>query len=220
MLRMVTLGFLHTAQVHVERFDALVRSTSSATTLHAVMPELLDRARFSGATPDLIVDVQNALADLVARGADVVVCTCSTLGPIAEQVDPPAAVVRVDGPMARTAATLGPRIGVVAALESTLEPTLDLLASEARQADVELELVTVGVPEAWASFQTGDDGAYVMQIAAAARSIAPTVDAIVLAQASMSGASALLADLDVPVLDSPQSAVRAALSVAMPDQRL
>lgn len=221
---MVTLGFLHTAQVHVETFDALVRAAAAGETVpetaHVVAPELLERARANGATPELSADVRTALATLVAQGADVVVCTCSTLGPIAERIDLPVPVVRVDRPMARAAVAAGSRIGVVAALESTLTPTLELVADEAARASAEPEVVTRGVPEAWAAFEAGDAAAYAEQIAAAARSLAASVDVIVLAQASMAGAVPLLADLSVRVLASPRLAVDAALSaVGSPSSR-
>ncbi|MEQ6902088.1 aspartate/glutamate racemase family protein [Nocardioides sp. YIM 152588] len=214
---MVTLGFLHTAEVHVATFEALVGEAapaSAAATVHAVAPDLLDRARAEGPTPDLAEGVRAAVADVVARGADVVVCTCSTLGPIAESVDAGVAVLRVDRPMAAAAVAAGPRIGVVAALESTLAPTLGLIAGEAQRAGVAPAVVDAWVPEAWAAFESGDLAGYHAQVAAAARSIAGEVDVVVLAQASMAGAQPLLADLGVPVLVSPGLAVRAALAAA------
>ena len=212
--RVATLGFLHTAQVHVDTFDALVRAVSSATTVHAVLPDLLERARASGPGPALSAAVHDALDDLVSQGAEVVVCTCSTLGPIAEEVQVAVPIVRVDRPMARRAVRAGSRIGVIAALSSTLRPTAELLADEAARADREVHLVEVCAPDAWSAFERGDSGAYAEQIADAARSVAPSVDVVVLAQASMAGAVSLLGDLPVPVLTSPQPAVEAAIEVA------
>lgn len=209
---MSTLGFLHTAQVHVDTFESLVRSTSSNETLHIVLPDLLQRARSSGATPELASDVLAALHGMAASGADVVVCTCSTLGPIAEQLELPVPVVRIDRPMAKVAVATGARIGVVAALESTLSPTTDLLAEEAAAASLDPAIVTCCVPEAWNAFEAGETSVYLAQIAAAARSIAAAVDVIVLAQASMAEAMSLLVDLPIPVLVSPRLAVEYALT--------
>lgn len=94
------------------------------------------------------------LDELVAAGVDVICCTCSTIGDIAESSDAKVTVFRVDHPMARHAVKRGQRIGVVAALESTLEPTRALIEDEAARAgaDVSLELVTAS--DAWARFET------------------------------------------------------------------
>lgn len=210
----MTLGFLHTAQVHVATFDGLVRQAGGGETVTIVAPELLDRARAEGLTPELAADVEAALTALAGRSAGAVVCTCSTIGPVAERVSLPVPVLRADRPMARAAIAAGSRIGVVAALESTLTPTAELLADEARRAGAHPEISTVCVPEAWAAFEAGDTGAYAGQIAAAARQLAPSADVIVLAQASMAVALSRLADLPVPVLTSPRLAVDAALAAA------
>jgi Asp/Glu/hydantoin racemase len=211
---MPSLGFLHTAEVHVDTFDALVGR--AATTMHVVEPDLLDRARREGLTPAVESGVRSALAELGARGADVIVCTCSTLGPIAEGVASEVAVpvLRVDRPMARRTVAAGQRIGVVAAVESTLEPTRALLEDEARRAGVVPVLTELCVTSAWASFESGDTAAYLAAIADAARALAEVVDVVVLAQASMAGAVDLLGDVDVPVLVSPRLAVESALLAA------
>jgi aspartate/glutamate racemase len=194
----------------------MASASPEGTAVHAVVPELLDQARADGSTPSLSAAVRTRLADLAASGADVVVCTCSTLGPLAEDIatELPVPVLRVDRPMARAAAVSGARIAVVAALESTLGPTRDLIADEARRAGTSPAVAEVCVPEAWEAFEVGDSASYVGQIAAAARAAAHDVDVVVLAQASMAGAVPLLADLSVPVLVSPRLAVEAALQVA------
>jgi hypothetical protein len=212
MAGMSRVGFLHTAEVHVATFDALVGR--AAETTHVVAPSLLDLARASGPSADVEAGVRSALTELVDDGAAVIVCTGSTLGPIAEDVgglDVP--VLRVDRPMIRAAVGHGSRIGVVAAVESTLDPTRALIADEAGHAGVVVAIVESFVPEAWASFEAGATAAYLGQVADAARSIAPYVDSLVLAQASMAGARVLLDDLPLPVLTSPEPAVDAALDL-------
>ena len=207
---MSRLGFLHTAQVHVATFDALVGD--AATTVHAVEPDLLERARREGPTPGLRAAVRAALVGLVDDGATAVVCTCSTLGPLAEEVDGlPVPVLPVDRPMARQADALGRRIAMIAAVGSTLAPTRDLIADEAARAGVTPEVVEVLVPSAWALFEAGDLDGYLTSIADAVRAAAEDADVVLLAQASMAGSVPLLADLAVPVLASPRLAVDAAL---------
>lgn len=208
---MPRIGFLHTAQVHVGTFEALVREADDGSSCaHLVEPDLLARMREEGSHADVEEATLIGLQHLVDDGADVVVCTCSTLGSVAESLGArvPVPVVRVDRPMARAAVRAGTRIAVVAALESTLEPTRALLVDEAGRAGTIPAIVEVSVPDAWTAFESGNQDGYLAQVAEAARSVAGTVDVVVLAQASMMGAVALLTDLSTPVLASPRLAVQ------------
>jgi hypothetical protein len=214
---MPQVGFLHTAQVHVSTFEGLVRDIDDSTAcLHSVEPDLLDQVRRSGPTVEVEEATLVALEQLAVDGAGVIVCTCSTLGPIAETVGArlPVRVLRVDRPMARAAVQAGSRIAVISALESTLEPTRALLDDEARRAGVSATIIDVPVPEAWVAFESGDSAGYLRQVADAARSIADGVDVVVLAQASMMGAMVTLADLRTAVLASPLLAVEHVLGAS------
>lgn len=217
---MGTIGFLHTSPVHVATFDALVAEHAAGTaTVHAVDEALLELARTAG--PDAAADgVRRRVSELRAAGAQVVVCTCSTIGDVAERPVPDRsagfATFRVDRPMARAAVAAGHRIGVVAALESTLAPTEALLRAEAaatgRSPVIELTLAA----GAWERFEAGDVDGYLDLVADAARDLGERVDVIVLAQASMTGAGRLLGDVGVPVLSSPATAVRHAVELLTP----
>jgi len=56
-------------------------------------------------------------------------------------------------------------------------------------------------------FEAGDQVGYVECIARTARAAATTADVVILAQASMAPAEALLTDLPTPVFSSPRPAV-------------
>lgn len=216
---MATIGFLHTAEVHVATFDHLVHShLPGVGTVHAVEDDLLVRARAGG--PDSVAtEVLRHVHALHGAGADIICCTCSTIGGVAERVAGHltvfrvgsvfrlGTVFRVDRPMARCAVRSGPRILVLAALDSTLEPTRALIEEEAatRGTTVQIEMVTV--PDAWRYFERGDLAAYTEAVAATARARRNEADAVVLAQASMAGSESLLADLGIPVLSSPRLAI-------------
>lgn len=206
---MATVGFLHTAQVHVPTFDRLLDELApGVTAVHAVAPDLLAHARDHGVDADVEEGVAAGIADLVGRGAELVVCTCSTLGGDAERLGAAVPVVRVDRAMAEAAVGIAlagrSRVGVVAAVASTLQPTRALLESVGR-----VEIVESLCADAWALFENGDEAGYLAAVADAARLLAPDVDVVVLAQASMAGAEPLLTGLPVPVLSSPRPAVAA-----------
>jgi hypothetical protein len=202
MRRVISLGFLHTSPVHVPTFRALVAELAPEGTSqrHLVDEELLDLARAGAPYEE---QLGRRLAELA--GCDVVLVTCSSIGGAAERLMPKA--VRVDRPMAEAAARYQ-RVGVAYTVDSTLAPTSELL-TEAGVA----ELVEIGCQRAWRHFEYGDLPAYHAAVADQVRAVAGRVDAVVLAQASMDPAVALLADLSVPVLTSPLLAVRRALGL-------
>ncbi|WP_121017779.1 aspartate/glutamate racemase family protein [Streptomyces sp. 3211.6] len=203
---MVTgLTLLHTSPVHVPVFDALRDQTHPGAVLrHLVVPELLDRARELG--PEAVAGQAREVLEGV-RGP--VLVTCSTVGAVAESLGPllGVPVSRVDRPMAAEAVRLGPRIVVLAAVESTLGPTGELIAQEAAGRPVRVRGRLVD--GAWERFEAGDGDGYLEVVARAAEAV-EDADVIVLAQASMAGA-ARLARTRVPVLSSPAAGLAAAL---------
>lgn len=206
---MPTVGLLHTAPVHVATFDELVGELAPGWTAeHLADESLLERARLDGlaAVSD---GVGRALLDLGARNVDLIVCTCSTIGGLAEasagSVD--VRVVRVDRPMAELAADAGGRVAIVAALESTIGPTTELVAGIAAGRGVHVEIDTHVVAGAWERFETGDLDGYARAVARALPSLAASAAVVVLAQASMAGAVAIAGDIGIPVLTSPRTAI-------------
>lgn len=209
------LAFLHTAAVHVDTFDRLVRAAAPGLSMaHHVADELLADAQRLGVDDAALAGrVHAAMQQAAADGAALVVCTCSTIGAPAEQT-PTAGrftAARIDRAMADRAVALGRRILVVAALDSTLAPTTDLLRSSALAARAEVVLQALRVPQAWPHFLRGDSAAYVRSVvqAVSERLEHADVDVVVLAQASMAPAADGLAHLGVPVLTSPPLGVQA-----------
>ena len=209
---MAVVGFLHTSAVHIATFDRLVAEMAPGTTSHATVDEaLLTLAREIGPRSTEVRErVTARIEQLAAAGADTIVCTCSTIGGVAETVGAERGrrVVRVDRAMAERAVATGGRVLVVAALASTLGPTRDLLESVAAAQEREVAIEVRLIEGAWARFEAGDDEGYLAAIAAALPTIAATCDVVVLAQASMAAAADRV-DLGVPVLSSPRLAVAA-----------
>ena len=215
------LAFLHTAQVHVPTFERLVREIAPDLRVrHAVREDLLGDARVVGVDDaGLIARVHHAMHEAAASGATVVVCTCSTIGAIAERTATGDAfkALRIDRAMADRAVSTGPRVLIVAALESTLAPTTALVLSAAQNAGVEVRPSQLLVEQAWSLFQSGDITGYVETLAGAIRAKADSADGtdvVVLAQASMAPVEEALADLGIDVLSSPAPGVRFAVQMA------
>ena len=114
--------------------------------------------------------------------------------------------------MAAAAVTSGPRVAVLATVESTLAPTLALIEDEARRADRPVAARAQVVAEAWTRFEAGDTEGCARLVAAAADAVTDA-DVIVLAQASMTPAQRLTTTA-VPVLSSPRPGLAAAARAA------
>lgn len=200
----MTLTLLHTAQVHVARFDALRdRIAPGAVLAHIVAPDWLEDARRDGITPALTDRLRDAI-----DGADgPVICTCTTLGDTAERLG----AIRIDRPLMREAARIGGRVAMAYALSSTLDPSRALFAAEAgRDPDLMIDLTAH-----WPLFEGGDEQGFERAIADGIRQAiaGQQIDAVVLAQASMAGAADHLGDLGIPVLASPELALRYGLGI-------
>lgn len=211
----VGLAFVHTSPVHVPTFTRLVDEEAPGTpTRHWVLEQLLCDAQTAGAeAPALVRRIQRAMMDAAADGARVVVCTCSTIGGAAERTPTGGRfrALRIDRAMADRAVRSGPRILVVAALESTLGPTQALLQQSAAALDRSVVIEPLLLTQAWGHFERGDRDDYIAGVEAGIRHSNRSADVIVLAQASMAPAAERLADLGTPVLSSPRLGVRAAI---------
>jgi hypothetical protein len=203
------LALLHTSPSHIPVFDALRDEDHQGLQLrHFVDEELLARARRE--SPEAVADgVRAALGRAVGEGARAVLCTCSTIGGVAEAAAAWAGVpvLRSDRPMAAAAVAAGPRIVVLASVESTFGPTVSLIAEEARRAGSPAEVRTRLVEGAWEAFAAGDGEGCARRVAVAADAVTDA-DAIVLAQGSMAPAQDLTTTV-VPVLSSPRPGLAA-----------
>ena len=207
------ISFLHTAQVHVDTFDAIFRETApDAVLTHNVMPELLSRAQADGLDAvrgETTTTLQEMLSD------DAVMCTCTTLGPIADAIDDDH-LLRIDRPVMEFACAQGSQILVAICLEATRGSTSDLLAECADQMGVAIAPEVLLIDTAWPYFENGDLGQFADGIASAIRDTVAVrdYDCVILAQASMHVAEPLLQDITVPVVSSPKMAAIRAVEIA------
>ena len=201
---------IHTAEVHRGTFDALRdRIAPEAEMHHEVRTDWLARAQDG---------IDDALKAEIARAIDAVsgpvVCTCTTLGPVAAE----AGAMRVDWPMMQAAARTGGPIVMAYCLNSTFAPSLALLDAALEEEGCKTQVHPLPMAALWPLFEAGMAEPFAIGIAGEIRqalAALPKVGCVVLAQASMAGAAAHLGDLDVPVLSSPELALRAALAQAI-----
>jgi hypothetical protein len=207
---MVVVGLLHTSERHRSVFDDLAAEIDADSRTVTVVDEaLLDRARRFGSTePSLVAAVRSRLDELADSGARSILCTCSTIGAVAEAIGDTMAidVVRVDRAMAEQAVATGGAVVVLATLDSTIEPTRDLIASVASDRGDRVDVTAELVPGAWERFRSGDVAGSHALVAEAIARVGDDAEVVVLAQASMAPAAELV-DVEALVLSSPRPAM-------------
>ncbi|MFG1462836.1 aspartate/glutamate racemase family protein [Xanthobacter sp. DSM 24535] len=148
----------------------------------------------------------------VDAGAEAILVTCSSLGPAVDAAIPlcPVPLFRIDDGMALAALEKGTRIGVLATLSTTLAPTADLLKHHAAQTGTRVSLTSRVCEGAFARLAAGDRAGHDALVRTELAAIAPKVDVVVLAQASMARALEGQGDagFSIPILTSPELGVQ------------
>jgi Asp/Glu/hydantoin racemase len=204
-----SIAFIHTSATMIPIFKGLSAELLPGTDVFNMVDESL--------LCDIIRD--GKLAAVTARrlvghvlsaeqaGAEFILVTCSSMGRAVEAARTMcnATVLRVDEPMARKAVATGKRVGVIATLPSTLEPTVALIQSMSKDARVISHLVE----GAFEAVMSGDGARHDALVGEALRELSGKSDVIVLAQASMARVVESLpaAAKTVPILSSPRLAV-------------
>jgi Asp/Glu/hydantoin racemase len=208
-----TLALIHTSATLVPVFAALCNKFIPGVKIFNIADDSLIKNTIAcGAlTPDTARRVVGYARSAEEAGADYIMFTCSSIGRAVETaaglVNVP--VLRVDQPMAAMAVEKGNRIGIVATLSTTLNPTTDLVRRNALQVGKEIELFPHLCEGAFEALMAGDAETHDKLVGDALKAMSETVDVIVLAQASMARvveANPSLAE-KLPILASPPIAM-------------
>ena len=212
-----TLALIHTSPTLTPLFSSLCAEHLPGTAIFHMVDESLikDTIREGQLRRVTMRRLLAMIESAEDAGADAVMVTCSSIGPgvaLGQQLaDIP--VIRVDEAMAEAAVRMGARIGVMATLRTTLEPTIALLEGNAAEAGRTITVVECLCDGAFDAVLAGDTATHDRIVGEALRTLMSEVDLIVLAQASMARVVNALGDLAVPVLSSPELAVRQAAKV-------
>ncbi len=155
---------------------------------HVVDESLLrDAIAHDRLTPEISSRLADHIRDAEASGTDAILVTCSSVGFAAEQAARSASVpvLRVDEPMVVEAIRAGRRIGVLATLSSTLQPTVELVQRLAEREGRSVEVVPRVVGGAFDALRAGDVERHDALVREGFDALQDDVDVVLLAQASM-----------------------------------
>jgi Asp/Glu/hydantoin racemase len=213
------LTLIHTSPVLTPVFAALCKQHLPGVTIFHMVDESLirDTIAHQKLRRLTIRRLIGMIESAEAAGATAVMVTCSSIGPAAalaqKLFDIP--VFRIDDAMAEKAVAVGRRIGVLATLRTTLDPTMALLADKAAAADRSVEIAEGLCAKAFDAVLSGDTETHDRIVSDALLEMASKVDVIVLAQASMARVLNNLppGSVSIPVLSSPELAILQAKDV-------
>lgn len=218
---MKTVYAIHTGFALVEPLKPLFAELLPAVRVVTVVDDsLLADVRSAGHVTAAVTRRLTGYGMLAATsGADAIFNCCSSVGEaadlLARMVEIP--VVKIDDRMARMAVETGSRIGVLATVPTTLDPTERLVQRKAAELGREVEVRRYLVDGAFDALMSGDAAQHDAMVLEAIERAAAENDAVALAQGSMARlVSRLPASIRVPVLSSPRlgvQALRAALGM-------
>jgi Asp/Glu/hydantoin racemase len=210
-----TLALIHTSQVFLK----------VEPIMNHLLAEILPEVRLIHIMDDsLLPDVmrENKISSAVMRriclyvlaaeaaGADAVLSLCSSLGPAIDVARKMVwiPVIKIDDAHTEMAVREAKRIGVMATAVTTLGPTVALIKEKAALQGKGIEVHESLAKEAFEALMRGQKDLHDTLVLSACRDLAPQVDLILFAQASMTRlAPAVSEATGLRVLTSPRLAI-------------
>lgn len=149
-------------------------------------------------------------------GADIILNQCSSVGDVAAKAQKAIQIpiVSIDKGMAIKAVQTGTRIGLVATVATTVQPSSRNILRTAKELGREITLTPYLVDGAMdLLIKTGDTETHNKMVLGAVEQAAAENDVVVLAQGSMVVLEPLLTHLETPVLTSPRIGIEYLKSV-------
>ncbi len=201
------IAFLHTSNIHIERFENLVRKFDKEVEIaHFVNEDLLDYAMSTGKTDTQ--GFKQEVKNIMKKQPELIICTCSTYG---AECDQSADIERIDQPIVEHLVANYRKIGLAYTAASTKMVSQNLIERVAKKQNKQVEIVDGDCSSAWVHYENQEFDQYQKTIAEQLRTYESAAEAIFLAQASMEGAKQHLADFTKEIYTSPEFGVKSYL---------
>ena len=180
----------------------------------SILPRILESGSIS---PDIIQSIYNHIISAEKLGSNIILVTCSSISEVVDLVQPfiTIPIVKIDDAMNDEAIKIGKKIGVVATIKTTLNPTISQLKKKAKQSNIKIEIISCLCSKAYkALIEENNPTKHDKILYEAIEKLIPDVDVVVLAQASMARlVPKLELKMNKPVLSSPLSGVKRTLEI-------
>lgn len=196
----------------------LIKEIIPGASVHEIIDSsLIDEVVANGSvTPHIRHRMNTYFSFAEELGADIILNQCSSVGDVAAnartKVNIP--IVSIDKGMAIKAVEGGKRIGMIATVATTVEPSRNNILRTAKEMGKDITLTTYLVDGAMdLLIKTGDVETHNKMVIGTVEKAAKENDILVLAQGSMVVLEPLLTHLEVPVLTSPRIGIEYLKSV-------
>ena len=203
-----TLGIIHASSLTIKAMQPFVEQYLREISVMHLCDDTIQRDNIKagvGVIPKVnYCKFAQYAHNLEEAGVDVILLACSTFNFAAELARPMIniPIMQIDRPMMENAVRDGKRVGMLATLSTTVPSSERLLRIVAGENNREVEITTVLRPEAFEAIQKGDAATHNAILLDEIDKLSPKVDAIVMAQLSMSALAPHLKDTRVPVYNS------------------
>ncbi len=205
---MKTLGIIHAALISSKAVQPYIEEILPDVRVAHVVDDTIQITNF--ACPPGVIPKNNYYKFatyahyLEEAGVDLIMLACSTFNMAAELATPMinTPILQIDRPMMELALSHGRRIGLIATVPTTVPSSERLLKKVAEEKGVDVEIRTELCSDAFAALGRGDVALHNSMLIDKVNEMSGDVDAIVLAQVSMSALEPMLKDTKVPVYNS------------------
>ena len=208
---MTKAAIFHTSSATLNLFQTLTaKIMPDVEIMHIVEDSMIrDVMKNGGPTPAINARIASYVQAAERAGCSIFMTACSSIGASVEQCQLISTIplTRIDEAMAEAAISQGPRVAVLATVETTLKPTLEFIKRKAKEADKEIEIMPTLMAEAFTALLAGDTATHDRIVAAGLHAALSKADVVVLAQASMARVMEGMEKPAIPVLTSPECGV-------------
>ena len=181
----------------------------------SILPRIVDAG---GLSSEIVSTVYQHISSAEKMGSNLILVTCSSISEVVDIVSPliSVPVIKIDDAMTDEAVKVAAdSLGVIATIETTLNPTINQLKKKMAKAEKKIKIVPVLCSDAYkALINENNPEKHDLLLYKAIEEIIESVDAIVLAQASMARLLPKLKKLtNKPILTSTESGVESAINI-------
>ena len=191
----------------------------SVTIYNIVDDSILPRiVAAGGLSSGIISTVYQHISSAEKMGSDLILVTCSSISEVVDIVSPLVSVpvIKIDDAMTDEAVKVAvDSLGVIATIETTLNPTINQLRKKMAIAEKEIKIVPLLCSDAYkALINENNPEKHDLLLYKAIEEMVESVDVVVLAQASMARLLPELKKLtNKPILTSPESGIKRAINI-------